>query len=162
MCIIIYYSKTVYLPLVFESSVGSFKVRQRFSDHILIDGQQFGGSNGGRCIVDIVQTGDAQPIGAFFCTIGSGQKEGGIAEFIISDIRGAVVAGRRTICDDPTAQIVRELFDLRDVPVYNERSVFGKKSGKFMERVTNIVNIFKEIQMIFFYIKNNADLWEKA
>ncbi len=49
-----------------------------------------------------------------------------------------------------------------DIAIDDQDAVRRKEVRKFTKRITDIVNVLEVIQMIFFYIKYNADLGEKA
>ena len=44
-----------------------------------------------------------------------------------------------------------------NIAVDDKSAVLREEQCKTVKRVADVLNIFKEIQMVFFYIENNAD-----
>ena len=76
-----------------------------------------------------------------------------MSEFVISDIRSAVFSiVLKTVGDYFTWKIFGNHFVFWCVCVDNECTVGRKKLGKFTERMTDVINILKEIQMVGIHI----------
>ena len=76
-----------------------------------------------------------------------------MAFFIISDIVGTVIkAGQRAVSYNIAVKPAEDLLIIFNIPVDDKRTVFRKQLGELMERVTDILQIFKEVKMIFFNI----------
>ena len=89
--------------------------------------------------------------------------ESGMSEFIVCDIVGCVVGFfLKTVGDDFAWKILRDLLVFRSICVDDECTVCRKKFCKLTERMTDVIDILEEIQMIRIHVQDDADLREKA
>ena len=73
--------------------------------------------------------------------------------FIKSDVGCAVIRiVVKTVGDNVTGKSFVDLLIVVDIGIDHQSSVRRQKRRKLMERMTDIFQIFKEIQMILFYI----------
>ena len=81
------------------------------------------------------------------------QVKGNMAVVIISDIVRAVIkiAGR-TIRHDIAGEPAVYPGIIADIPINDKSAVVWEKGSKLVEGMTDIFQVFKEIQMVFFYI----------
>lgn len=87
---------------------------------------------------------------------------GGAPKLVVGGVGKAVVRGG--ICsegDDPAGKPAGELFDAVDSLVDDQKAVLGKDLGKSSERLADIVDILKEVQMILFNVQNDAEAGKK-
>ena len=45
--------------------------------------------------------------------------------------------------------------------VDDQSAICREQRGKLMEGVADIINIFEEIHMVFFYVQDNSNLWKE-
>ncbi len=118
--------------------------------------------DGGHCIIDIVFAGNAQREYVFFSASPHKMERGTTRRIIGDACRMVVTAGRRAVSDNPAGKPFGDLFETVNVAAYDQRAVSGQELCKTVEGAADIMNIFKEIQMILFYIKDDADFREKT
>ena len=83
--------------------------------------------------------------------------------FIISDISCLIIGiVFQTISDHITWKIADNVFIFRRICVDDQCAVSRKKFCKTTERMTNVINILKEIQMVSIHVQDNTDLRKKA
>ena len=88
---------------------------------------------------------------------------GGAPERIIAGADIAVVgigAGAKRY--DAAAKPLGELFNMVNLAVDDQTPVIRKEFGKPSKRVTDILNILKEVHMVLLNVQDNADVREKA
>ena len=89
--------------------------------------------------------------------------ESSMSEFIIENMGSSIVSRIfQTIGDDLTGESVCDLLILRCVCVDHKCTVSRKKFCKLTERMTDVINILKEIQMICIHVQDHADLREET
>ena len=73
---------------------------------------------------------------------------------IVSNICGRVIAFFRVRAkgNDMTGKISGKIIYLLNVATDDDVTIFRDQSGEFFKTVPDIINIFKEIKMIFFDI----------
>ena len=87
----------------------------------------------------------------------------GTAVFTESDVFcGIVSVAFEAESDDLTVQIMGNRFYLGGICVDDQCAILGQQLCKTMEGMPDIVNIFKEIQMIRVHVQHDGDLREKA
>ena len=83
--------------------------------------------------------------------------------FIIGNVRSKIIGVvRKTEGKYFTGQPFRDFRKIVDFAVDNQGAVCGQKLGETAEGSPDVVDILKEIEMVFFYIKDNTDFREKA
>ena len=83
--------------------------------------------------------------------------------FIIGNIGGIIVGSRGCAeRNDAACQTLCDLLPVFDVAVDKQSAVRRQKLCKFAERSTDICQVFKEVQMVFFDIQDDADFREKV
>ncbi len=99
------------------------------------------------------------PLPALFASQAEGRKAG----IVVCDLRRSVIqVGGETVGDNTAGKIFRKLFVPLDAAVDNEGTVLRQKERKAAEGIPNIRKILEVVQMVFFYIKNNADFWKET
>ena len=89
--------------------------------------------------------------------------ESSMSEFIVCDIVSSVVGFLlKAVGDDFAWKILRDLLVFRSICVDDQCAVCRKKFCKLTERMTDVINILEEIQMIRIHVQDDADLREKA
>ena len=162
MCIIINDRDSADLSLVLESSVCSGKALKSLKNNIIRKIKELSAGNGGQCVGNIVDSRNFERAGSDWTAVME-YTEGSVSEFIISDIVGSVICFfLQTVGDDLTWKLLYDLLVFRSVGIDDQCAVCRKKLSKSAERMTDVINILKEIQMISIYIEDNTDLWEKA
>lgn len=152
----------VHFTLMLKPSVGAAIGTKRRGGRFDGNVKQVRQRDGGHCVIDIVFAGNTQREYVFF-SVSSHKMKRGTTRRIIGDVcRMVVTVGRRTVSDDLAGKSFGDLLETVNVAAYDQRAVSGQKRCKTMEGAADILNIFKEIQMVLFYIKNDADLREKA
>ena len=107
---------------------------------------------GGQRVGNIVDAGNHQLYAALENAVFI-QVKGTVCQFIKSGIAIGISTIRRgTISNDLTGKPICDLPEAFDLPIDDQGTVVRKPSGKFPERAADIFQIFKEIQMICFYI----------
>ena len=61
--------------------------------------------------------------------------------------------GRKSVSNIRALDILDNLAIVINLTVDDKQTVFGQQIRETLERTANIVNILKEIEMVFFYIK---------
>lgn len=83
--------------------------------------------------------------------------------FIVGDILRTVVKfWRHSVSHHAAVQTFADFLILIDLSVNDQCSVRWQQGCKLMKGVTDIFQIFKEIQMIGFNVQDDADLREKC
>ena len=83
--------------------------------------------------------------------------------FVVGYVRGKIIGiVRKAEGKYLTGQPFRNFRKIADFTIDNQGAVCGQKLGKTAEGSPNVVDILKEIKMVFFYIKDNTDFREKA
>ena len=83
--------------------------------------------------------------------------------FIVGDILRTVVKfWRHSVSHHAAVQTFADFLILIDLSVNDQCSVRWQQGCKLMKGVTDIFQIFKEIQMIGFNVQDDADLREKV
>ena len=99
------------------------------------------------------------PSGVF--SVGN-DMESSVSCLIVGNLIRIIVRGRIQAESNYTAgKPVSDLFQMLDLLIDDERTVRRKKLGKTAERMSDIVKIFEEIQVIRVNIEDDSDLWEK-
>ena len=81
------------------------------------------------------------------------QPEGRMAELVVGDIRSMVIrALLRTKGHDAAGKPFCNLLVIGNAAVDNQKALGGKKLREPSERAADIVQILKEIHVVFFYI----------
>ena len=82
--------------------------------------------------------------------------------FVISNIFRAVIkTSVCSVCHDIAGKTFVYLGIIFNLGIDNKSSVFRKQFRKLMKWMTNIFQIFEEIEVILFDIKDYADFWEE-
>ena len=88
------------------------------------------------------------------------QVKTAFGKFVESNILSSVITCRfQTISDDVAWQTFSNLSDVVDFTVDNEDTLLIQFFCKLPEGMTDVIDIFKEIQMVFFYIKDDLKTW---
>ena len=88
------------------------------------------------------------------------QVKTAFGKFVESNILSGVITCRfQTISDDVAWQTFSNLSDVVDFTVDNEDTLLIQFFCKLPEGMTDVIDIFKEIQMVFFYIKDDLKTW---
>ena len=83
--------------------------------------------------------------------------------FVIRNVRCAVIKlGGGSVRDHAAAEPLADLAIVFNLSVYDKSSVGRQELGKLAERVTDILQILKEVEMIFLDVEDHADLREKV
>ena len=123
--------------------------------------QIIGQSQSGRCVRDVVIAGNAETDGKRPAM--KVQMEGSVCFFVMGRIREVIIVFRRsTEGNNTTGQPVRDFRKLRNGAVYNKKAVLWNQFRKAAEGRTDVGKILKKVHVIFFYIKNDADLRKEA
>ena len=83
--------------------------------------------------------------------------------FVISDI-GCLIVGimLKTISNDLAWKITYDILIFRCICIDDQCAVSRKELCETAERMTDIINVLEEIQMICIHVQDNADFREKA
>ena len=88
--------------------------------------------------------------------------ESSVSCLIVGNLIRIIVRGRIQAESNYTAgKPVSDLFQMLDLLIDDERTVRRKKLGKTAERMSDIVKIFEEIQVIRVNIEDDSDLGKK-
>lgn len=161
MCIIINYSKTIETTLVFKTAVGTVEAGKSFDGLITGNRKQVSECNGCKCIVNIVFTRHTELKRTGRLT-GALQLEFCTALVIIVNPENGIIGVFAPKGDDAAGKTCINFFDIRNGPVDNQRPVSREKRCKTTKGGTDIMDVFEEVEMIFFYIKYNSYFREKA
>ena len=85
--------------------------------------------------------------------------ERGMGKFIKCDVRSIIVAFPLLAVSDNTAwKSIRDFLHIRNFTINDQSSIFRKKLREKTEGMTDIIEIFKEVEMIGVNIQDNTDL----
>ena len=166
MSIIINQHYTVqYGSLLLESSVRSFKRIKCLGYCGFVRSHRIRKSTCGKCIQDIVLTGNSQmnmhSVYAAYFKIELGTSHL-VVEYVVRSIIGFFSGRRQSECHNIAFKPIRDVIRIFNGGIDNEGSVPGYKTGKFLKRSPDVIQILEEIQMIFFYIKDECYIPEKV
>ena len=159
--------------LVFEASVGTVEGTKGFGCCVQIQLQVISQSQNGQGVAHIVQTGNCKMHFArmtvqavlFFHTQGKER----MPLFIVGELIGIIISlladgsgsfGR--ISDDAAGKSGSDFIVIGNLSVDDKTAILRNQLGKLTERVSDLCQVFKEVKVVFLYIKNNADIWFKA
>ena len=150
------------VSFVFKTAFGAAEGIEASLNGIVIDAEADGHGDHGQSIGYIVHTRYVQGKGSKLCAFSQAGKSGA-AIFIESDIFGGVVSvAAQTEGDNLAVQIMGNSLYFRGICIDDQGTILGQKLGEAVKGMADIVNIFKEIQMICVHVQNDGDLREKA
>ena len=107
-----------------------------------------------------MDAGNTKTVSSYGNTVFQNSKRG-MAKGVIgnggSSILGFVF---QTVCNDLAGKILYYSFVGRRIRIYDQGTVRRKKLGETPERMADVFDIFKKVQMICVNIKDDADLWK--
>ena len=155
MRIVVDDGKSIYLTLLFEPAVGSGKMCQSHADGVHGDAIFQGNSDGCQRIVYIVLTCHTERQALFLLTVDI-KIEGRMRVIVILDITGTViVAAAVTKSNNLAFCRFYDLLIVLDIAVDDNRALGRYALGKQLEGMTDVRQILEEIEMVFFYIKDD-------
>ena len=161
--VIVYNVKSVFVSFVLEAPVCTGKGKEPFLDLFHRDIQKLSGCDGRQGVGDIVdpvyRKADLSGRSAM-----DEELERRIAHLVICNIRSAVI-GVLIFCvisDDAAWKIGCDFLETVNLSVDDQSPVFREQFCECMEGITDIVDIFEKVHMIFFDIQDDADLWKKV
>ena len=162
MCIVIYDGDIIDRSLVFKTAVRSGEGKQTFLDRIHGKSQQLGCCDRGKGVGHIVISGHGKDDVCVQLSV-SEEIKCNPTFFIVGDILRTVVKfWRHSVSHHAAVQTFADFLILIDLSVNDQCSVRWQQGCKLMKGVTDIFQIFKEIQMIGFNVQDDADLREKV
>ena len=162
MCIIINDSHAANLSLILETTVCAGKFTKSIKDHFIREPQKLSYCKRCQSVGNIVDSGYFQGTGTNLRTIVD-NLESSMSEFIIENMGSSIVSRIfQTIGDDLAGESFCDLLILRCVCVDHKCTVSRKKFCKLTERMTDVINVLKEIQMICIHVQDHADLREET
>ena len=162
VCVIINDGHSADFTFVFKTAVCSVEGSKTCLDRLRRNTKNIGNCDCRKCVIYVVLTANCKNE---MCNILSVfyDIERGIALFVISNIGCTVIQGSFFAkSDNTTGKIGGDLFNFINISVDDESSVFRKKLSKKVERITDIVQVFKKVQVIRIHIQNNTDFREKV
>jgi len=155
MRIVVDDGKSIYLTLLFEPAVGSGKMCQSHADGVHGDAIFQGNCNSCQRIIYIVLTCHTERQ-ALFLLAADIKVEGRMRVSVILDITSAViVAAAVTKSNNLAFCRFYDLLIVLDIAVDNNRALSRYALGKQLEGAADIRQILEEIEMVFFYIKDD-------
>ena len=155
MGVVINDGKSIYLAFFLKPAVRSGKMCQSRTDGIHGDTVFQRNCNSCQRIVYIVLTCHTERQ-ALFLLAADIKIEGRMRISIILDITGAViVAAAVTESNDLAFYRFYDLLIVLDIAVDDNRALSRHALGKQLEGMTDIRQILEEIEMVFFYIKDD-------
>ena len=152
MCIVIDDGDFTDFAFVLETTVCTAEIFQSGKDHFIVKTKKSSCCDRSKGIGYVVDARYFQRTDTDIRTIMK-NVERRMSEFVISDIRSAVFSiVLKTVGDHFTWKIFGNHFVFWCVCVDDECAVGWKKLGKFTERMTDVINILKEIQMVGIHI----------
>ena len=162
MCIVIYDGDIIDRSLVFKTAVCSGEGKQAFLNRIHGKSQQLRCCDRGKGVGHIVISGHGKDDVCVQLSV-SEEIKCNPTFFIVGDILRTVVKFRRhSVSHHAAVQTFADFLILIDLSVNDQCSVRWQQGCKLMKGVTDIFQIFKEIQMIGFNVQDDADLREKV
>ena len=162
MCIVINNGNACNLSLVLETAVCSCKAAKTFDNDFFGKTKKMSQSDRSQSIGYIVDARYFQVVASHFDTVTQCSK-GSVAVFIIGNISSLIISIMfQTIGNYLAWKIADDVFILRCICIDDQCSVSRKKFCEAAERMTDVIDIFKEVKMVCIHIQDHTDLREKT